>query len=95
MDQSTPSAPQTMLLRGGSLVFAAAVAVVIATDPALAGSHGTLAQRAAGAAMMVGAIACLLHAIGLRGRRTAVRWLTHPGVAWPLVLAGLIAAGRV
>jgi hypothetical protein len=45
--------------------------------------------------MMVGAIACLLHAIGLRGRRTAVRWLTHPGVAWPLVLAGLIAAGRV
>lgn len=92
MDQPTQTPRQTMLLRLGSLAFAGAVAGVLATDPALAGSHGTLAQRAAGAAMIVGAIACVVHASGLRGRRPPVRILTHPGVAWPLVSVGWVAA---
>ena len=95
MDKPTPTPRQTALLRGGSILFAGTVAVVLARDPALAGSHGTMAQRAAGAAMIVGAIACLVHGLGLRGTRPPVRVLTHPGVAWPLVLVGLAVSAIV
>jgi predicted membrane protein len=51
--------------------------------------------RSAGAAMIVGAIACLVHGLGLRGKRPPVRVLTHPSVAWTLAVTGLIASSLV
>jgi len=87
-----PVVRHTILLRGGSVVLALAVAAIIAVAPEQAGSHGTLAERASGAMIIVGAIACLIHGLGLRGRRPPVRILTHPGVAWTLTLVGLAAS---
>lgn len=92
-DKDQPPTPRrTALVRGISALIALGVLVLIVRDPALAGSTGTIGQRAWGAMMIVGAIGCLLRALELRGARPPVRALTHPGVAWTLALAG--AAGQ-
>ena len=79
-------------VRAVSALIALGVVALIALDPAWAGSTGTLLQRFGGAAMIVGAIGALLHALDLRGTRPPVRILTHPSAAWTLALAG--AAGQ-
>ena len=74
-----------------SLAIAAGILVLIALDPARAGSHGAVTERAAGAAMLVGAIASAVRGMGLHGNRRHVRLLLHPGFCWSLALAGLVA----
>jgi predicted membrane protein len=93
-DQS--SLPRRIALsRGLSVLLAVATVVLLLVDPGRAGSHGAIMARSAGAAMIVGAIACLVHGLGLRGKRPPVRVLTHPSVAWTLAVTGLIASSLV
>jgi predicted membrane protein len=93
-DQS--SLPRRIALsRGLSVLLAVATVVLLLVDPGRAGSHGAIMARSAGAAMIVGAIACLVHGLGLRGKRPPVRVLTHPSVAWTLTVTGLIASSLV
>ncbi len=75
-----------------SLALAIGVVALIAHDPERIGSHGTPLERAFGAALMVGALGSAFHGFGLRGKRRHVRTLTHPGIAWSLVAAGLAGA---
>ncbi len=88
-DQSRPNRAWVRVV--SALIVLGAVAL-IARDPTWAGSTGTLLQRACGAAMIVGSVGALLHALDVRGARAPVRALTHPGVAWALAVAG--AAGQ-
>jgi predicted membrane protein len=93
-DQS--SLPRRIALsRGLSVLLAVATVFLLLVDPGRAGSHGAIMARSAGAAMIVGAIACLVHGLGLRGKRPPVRVLTHPSVAWTLAVTGLIASSLV
>ena len=90
-DQSSLSR-RIVLARGLSVLLAVATVALLLINPDRAGSHGAIVARSTGAAMIVGAIACLVHGLGLRGTRPPVRVLTHPGVAWTLAVAGLIAS---
>jgi predicted membrane protein len=75
--------------------LALATVALLLLDPERAGSHGSIMARGAGAMMIVGAIACLIHGLGLRGARPPVRVLSHPAVAWTFVIVGHIAASLV
>jgi uncharacterized membrane protein len=88
--EAAPARGETAI-RIVSLAIAAGILVLIALDPARAGSHGAVTERAAGAAMLVGAIACAVRGMGLRGKRRHVRLLLHPGFCWALALAGFVA----
>ena len=75
--------------------MAVATLALLLADPERAGSHGSIMARSAGAMMIVGAIACLGHGLGLRGAKPPVRILTHPAVAWTLAVVGLVASSVV
>jgi predicted membrane protein len=91
-----PTTPRlTMLARSISVVLALATVTLLLLEPDRAGSHGSIMARSAGAMTIVGAIACLVHGLGLRGARPPVRVLSHPAVAWTLVIVGYIAANLV
>ena len=83
--------PETAI-RALALVVALGVVALVAFDPTRIGSHGTLAERAAGAALLVGALGSAFRGFGLRGKRRHVRFLTHPAVCWPLIAVGLAGA---
>ena len=84
-----------VLFRSLSVLLAVATVALLLMDPNRAGSHGAIVERIAGAAMIVGTIACLVHGSGLRGKRYPLRFLSHPGVAWALTVAGLIASSVI
>ena len=91
-----PTSPRRLALaRSISGLLALATVALLLIDPDRAGSHGSATARSAGAMMIVGAIACLGHGLGLRGAKPPVRVLTHPAVAWTLAIAGLIVSGVV
>lgn len=92
MPNQPPSPRRLALVRSISVALAVATVALLMIDPDRAGSHGSIMARSAGAMMIVGAIACLGHGLGLRGAKPPVRVLTHPAVAWTLAVVGLIAS---
>lgn len=87
-----PSAPRReTLVRAVSILVAGGVLALLAADPSIAGSMGSIGQRAAGAALLVGAVLAAARGFGVRGRRRQIRILTRPAVCWTLAAAGLCA----
>lgn len=79
------------IVRGVSILVALGVLALLIANPAIAGSSGSIAERVAGAALLIGAVTSAIRGFGLKGSRQYILALTHPAVSWTLVGAGILA----